>query len=74
MGQKRCLACSGCTKQYIDINGKYSITHQYHAWAAWENPALEEYSRVLVTNGMKGFGYESASADLSCQTALMLWP
>ncbi len=52
------------SNKYLDINGKYSITHQYDAGAAWENLALEASARELVAHGMQGFDYERARADL----------
>jgi nitroreductase len=52
------------SNKHFDINGKYSITHQYDAGAAWENLALEASTRGLVAHGMQGFDYERARADL----------
>jgi len=52
------------SNKYFDINGKYSITHQYDAGAAWENLALEASIRELVAHGMQGFDYERARTDL----------
>lgn len=52
------------SNKHFDINGKYSITHQYDAGAAWENLALEASARDLVAHGMQGFDYERARADL----------
>jgi len=52
------------SNKYFDINGKYSITHQYDAGAAWENLALEASTRKLVAHGMQGFDYERARTDL----------
>ena len=40
------------SNKYFDINGKYSITHQYDAGAAWENLALEASTRELVAHGI----------------------
>jgi nitroreductase len=51
--------------RHFDINGKYSITHQYDAGAAWENLALEASSRGLVAHGLQGFDYERAKLDLA---------
>src|SRR3982751_3480777 len=48
----------------FEYNGKFSITHQYDAGAAWENLALEASSRGLVAHGMQGFDYEKARNDL----------
>ena len=52
------------SNKHFDINGKYSITHQYDAGAAWENLALEASTRGVVAHGMQGFDYERARADL----------
>jgi len=48
----------------FEINGKFSITHEYDTGAAWENLALEATSRGLVAHGMQGFDYKKARADL----------
>ena len=48
----------------FEYNGKFSITHQYDAGAAWENLALEATSRGLVAHGMQGFDYKKAREDL----------
>ena len=48
----------------FEINGKFSITHQYDAGAAWENLALEAITRGLVAHGMQGFDYKKAREDL----------
>ncbi len=48
----------------FEYNGKFSITHQYDAGAAWENLALEATSRGLVAHGMQGFDYNKAREDL----------
>lgn len=48
----------------FEYNGKFSITHQYDAGAAWENLALEASTRGLVAHGMQGFDYEKARIDL----------
>jgi nitroreductase len=48
----------------FEHNGKFSITHQYDAGAAWENLALEALSRGLVSHVMQGFDYEKAREDL----------
>jgi nitroreductase len=49
----------------FEHDGKFSITHQYDAGAAWENLALEAYSRGLVAHGMQGFGYPKARNNLN---------
>ena len=48
----------------FEYNGKFSITHQYDAGAAWENLALEASSRGLVAHAMQGFDYVKARGDL----------
>ncbi len=48
----------------FEYNGKFSITHQYDAGAAWENLALEATSKGLVAHGMQGFDYQKAKDDL----------
>jgi nitroreductase len=48
----------------FEYNGKFYITHQYDAEAAWENLALEESSRGLVAHGMQGFDYVKARGNL----------
>src|SRR6476619_6087157 len=45
----------------FEYNGKFSITHQYDAGAAWENLALEATSRGLIAHGMQGFNSKKAS-------------
>jgi nitroreductase len=52
------------SNKHFDINGKYSITHQYDAGAAWENRALEASARGLVAHGIQGFNYQRAREDL----------
>ena len=48
----------------FEHNGKFSITHQFDAGAAWENLALESAYRGLVAHGMQGFDYEKARKNL----------
>jgi nitroreductase len=48
----------------FEYNGKFSITHQYDAGAAWENLALEATTRGLVAHGMQGFDYEKTRENL----------
>lgn len=48
----------------FEYNGKYSITHQYDAGAAWENLALEATTRGLVAHGMQWFDYQKARDNL----------
>ena len=47
----------------FEHSGKFSITHQYDAGAAWENFSLETASRGLVAHGMQGFNYKKAKED-----------
>ena len=51
-------------KTTFDYNGKPSVTHQFDTGAAWENLALEAFSRGLVAHGMQGFDYEAAKTQL----------
>ncbi len=46
------------SNKHFDIKGKYSITHQFDAGAAWENIALEASFRGLVAHAMQGFDCE----------------
>lgn len=48
----------------FEYNGKFSITHQYDAGAAWGNLALEATTRGLVAHGMQGFDYEKTRENL----------
>jgi len=48
----------------FEYNGKFSISHQYDAGAAWENLALEASAKGLVAHGMQGFEYQKARVDL----------
>ena len=48
----------------FEHSGKFSITYQYDAGAAWENLSLEATSRGLVTHGMHGFDYQKTRDDL----------
>ena len=54
----------------FEINGKFSITHQYDTGAAWENLTLEATSRGLVAHGMQGFDYKKAREDWKFQKIL----
>ncbi len=58
--------------KHFDINGKYSITHQYDA-----GPTSEIYpgvpSKGLVAHGIQGFDYERARADLGIPDIFDLW-
>ncbi len=46
------------SRKNFEYNEKFSVTHQFDAGAAWENLALEAFSRNLVCHGMQGFDYE----------------
>ena len=52
------------SRKNFEYNGKFSITHQFDAGAAWENLALESFSKDLVCHGMQGFEYEKARVVL----------
>ena len=53
------------SRKNFEYNEKFSITHQFDAGAAWENLALEAFSKDLVCHGMQGFDYEKARAVLA---------
>lgn len=48
------------SKTTFDHNGKPSMTHSYDTGAAWQNLALQGFSRGYVVHGMQGFSYERA--------------
>ena len=52
------------SRRNFEYNGKFCITHQFDAGAAWENLALEAFSKDLVCHGMQGFEYEKARVVL----------
>lgn len=52
------------SKTTFDHNGKPSITHSFDTGAAWQNLALQGFSRGYVVHGMQGFSYERAREEL----------
>jgi nitroreductase len=52
------------SKTTFDHNGKLSITHSYDTGAAWQNLALQGFSKGYVVHGMQGFYYERAQVEL----------
>lgn len=56
------------SKTTFDHNGKPSITHSFDTGAAWQNLALQGFSRGYVVHGMQGFSYERAREELHIPT------
>lgn len=52
------------SRKNFEYNEKPARTYQYDAGSAWENLALEAFSRGLVAHGMQGFDYEKARFEL----------
>ena len=52
------------SRKNFEFNEKPARTHQFDAGSAWENLALEAFSRGLVAHGMQGFDYDKARIDL----------
>jgi len=52
------------SRKNFELNEKPARTHQFDAGSAWENLALEAFSRGLVAHGMQGFDYDKARIDL----------
>lgn len=52
------------SRKNFEFNEKPARTHQFDAGSAWENLALEAFSRGLVAHGMQGFNYDKARIDL----------
>ena len=52
------------SRKNFEFNEKPTRTHQFDAGSAWENLALEAFSRGLVAHGMQGFNYDKARIDL----------
>jgi nitroreductase len=52
------------SRKNFEYNEKPARTHQFDAGAAWENLALEAFSRGIVAHGMQGFDYDKARIDL----------
>jgi len=53
------------SKTTFDHNGKPSVTHSFDTGAAWQNLALQGFSRGFVVHGMQGFDYERARTMLN---------
>lgn len=51
------------SRKNFEYNEKPARTHQFDAGSAWENLALEAFSRGLVAHGMQGFDYDKARID-----------
>lgn len=56
------------SRKNFEYNEKPARTHQFDAGAAWENLALEAFSRGIVAHGMQGFDYDKARIDLEIPT------
>lgn len=52
------------SRKNFEYNEKPARTHQFDAGSAWENLALEAFSRGIVAHGMQGFDYDKARIDL----------
>jgi nitroreductase len=52
------------SRKNFEYNENPARTHQFDAGSAWENLALEAFSRGLVAHGMEGFDYDKAKIDL----------
>jgi len=52
------------SRKKFEYNEKPARTHQFDAGAAWENLALEAFSRGIVAHGMQGFDYDNARINL----------
>lgn len=52
------------SRKNFEYNEKPAITHQFDTGSAWENLALEAFSRGIVAHGMQGFDYDKARIDL----------
>jgi nitroreductase len=56
------------SRKNFEYNEKPARTHQFDAGSAWENLALEAFSRGIVAHGMQGFDYDKARIDLEIPT------
>jgi nitroreductase len=56
------------SRKNFEYNEKLARTYQFDAGSAWEDLALEAYSRGIVAHGMQGFDYEKARVDLGIPT------
>lgn len=52
------------SRKSFEYNERPAITHQFDTGSAWENLALEAFSRGIVAHGMQGFDYDKARIDL----------
>ncbi len=52
------------SRKNFEYNEKPARTHQFDTGSAWENLALEAFSRGIVAHGMQGFDYDKARIDL----------
>jgi nitroreductase len=52
------------SRKNFEYNEKPARTYQFDAGSAWENLALEAFSRGIVAHGMQGFDYDKARIDL----------
>lgn len=52
------------SRKNFEYNEKPAITHQFDTGSAWENLALEAFSKGIVAHGMQGFDYDKARIDL----------
>jgi nitroreductase len=48
----------------FEHNGKDAPTHSFDAGAAWQNLALQAWTKGYATHGMQGFDYDRARKDL----------
>jgi nitroreductase len=56
------------SRKNFEYNKKPARTHQFDAGSAWENLALEAFSRGIVAHGMQGFDYDKARIELEIPT------
>ena len=56
------------SRKNFEYNEKPARTHQFDAGSAWENLALEAFSRGIVAHGMQGFDYDKARIELEIPT------
>lgn len=52
------------SRKNFEYNERPAITHQFDTGSAWENLALEAFSKGIVAHGMQGFDYDKARIDL----------
>src|SRR5918995_626544 len=56
------------SRKNFEYNEKPARTYQFDTGSAWENLALEAFSRGIVAHGMQGFDYDKARIDLEIPT------